>query len=88
MTTSIINDKPDITYPCHWQYTIIGTNKAAMILAIAAVLDGQEHILRPSKKSSGGKYLSMVLDIEVQSAQFRNELFSNLCNQAAIRMVI
>ncbi len=88
MTTCILNEKPDISYPCPWQFKIVGTDKEAMLLAINGVISTAEHIITPSKKSSGGKYLSLNLEMVVESEEIRNTIFTNLCAQAAIRMVI
>ena len=59
-----------------------------MLLAITTAIGHRQHTLKPSKQSSGGKYLSMTLDMVVDSEKERNELFASLCGQPAIRMVI
>lgn len=63
-------------------------DRQATLLAIGTVIGQRQHSLNESKKSSGGKYTSFNLELEVQSEQERDDIFASLCQQAAIRMVI
>jgi len=81
---------PEITYPCRWEYKTIGTDEAAIRLAIRAILadDPAEYSLARSNTSRSGKYCSMVLELIVTSESHRNELFAALSNHPDIVMVL
>ncbi|MEN8140508.1 MAG: DUF493 domain-containing protein [Thermodesulfobacteriota bacterium] len=88
MANCLQDKRPEINYPCPWQFVVIGSDKRALELAVAGVVAPQAHILRPSKKSSKGKYISLNLELVVESEEMRNNIFAALCQQPAIRMVI
>ncbi len=81
-------NKPTVTYPCQWRFTLIGTEGTAIRQAVAACLDAQAYSLVPSRKSRSAKYISLHLDLEVTSERERNHLFTCLKNAPAIKMVL
>ncbi len=79
---------PRITYPCRWSFTLIGTDEGSIRNAAAECLGEKTYRLKPSKKSRGGKYISLHLDTDVSSEEERNRLFAALKALPAIRMVL
>ena len=92
-----LNDqKPHIDYPCQWAFKIIGTDEDSMRAAVKDCLaeslnEGtgeRPYELGFSRASSEGKYVSLVLDIEVQDEKERNALFKALGDRPEVRIII
>ncbi|MDJ0810452.1 MAG: DUF493 domain-containing protein [Desulfobacterales bacterium] len=79
---------PAINYPCHWAFTLIGTDERAVRAAVARYLEEKDYRLRPSNKSRSGKYISLHLDTEVENEEERNRLFAAFKAMPAIKMVL
>lgn len=79
--------KPVIAYPCVWLYKVIGTDTDALMRAITAVCP-QGIAITPSKASSGGKYCSLNVEIEVADEASRLALYQNLKNHIAVKVVL
>jgi putative lipoic acid-binding regulatory protein len=79
---------PEITYPCRWSFTLIGTEAKRMRAGVAECLPEGSYHLTPSQKSRGGKYTSLHLDTEVESEDARNRLFADLKALPAVKMII
>lgn len=82
------NQKPDIDYPCDWQYKIIGTSVEDMIVAIEEIATGFEYEITPSNVSSNEKYFSLNLKVFVPSEIIRDLIFQKLEKHLAIKFVI
>ena len=80
--------KPEIAYPCLWQYRLIGEDEAAMRAALAACVAPERCALSPGNRSSGGRYLSLVADLIVSDEAERLELYRLLAEHPDIRMVL
>ncbi len=81
-------EHPEISYPCPWQYRLIGEDEAAMRAALEACLDGARYVLSPGLRSSGGRYLSLQVELIVASEEERLELYRLLAEHPHIRMVL
>ena len=81
-------NSPEISYPCQWSFTLIGTEEKAVRAAVAECLRAHPYRLAPSRRSRRGKYLSLHLDTEVASEEDRNGLFTALKAMPAIKMVL
>lgn len=79
--------KPAITYPCVWLYKVIGEDATDLTRAINAVCPARTSI-SPSKNSSGGKYCSLNVEIEVADEPSRLAIYQNLKNHLAVKMVL
>ncbi len=88
MTSCLTEQKPEIDYPCQWQYKVIGTAKDEILEAISLVIGAREHTICESNKSSAGKYRSMNLELEVDSEDMRNRIFMELQCHPSLRMII
>ena len=87
----IINDRQDkveLEYPCSWSYKLIGLEVTIIKQAIFDVIIEKEHTLKTSNKSKTGKYISMNLDIIVQSEDERNFIYESLKAHQHIKMVL
>ena len=40
-------ERPDIEYPCNWEFRIIGADEAGLREAIAGVVGNQNHEIQP-----------------------------------------
>jgi putative lipoic acid-binding regulatory protein len=80
--------KPEISYPCSWQYTLLGTDITAIKKASAEILAETEHSLVESKKSSTGKYVSVHLELDVISEVHRDSIFFQFREHIDIKFVI
>ena len=79
--------RPQITYPCLWQYKLIGESKTAIRQAV------QKHVredlkLTDSNVSRSGRYVSMNLEIIVDTEARRLELYQLLAGEQAVRVVL
>lgn len=81
-------DKPTVTYPCRWSFTLIGTDASAIQESVEACLKSHRYDLTPSNKSRTGKYISLHLETPVASEEERNQLFARLKAAPAIKMIL
>lgn len=82
-----ITGKPDITYPCEWEYRIIGEDEMKVKEAVFEIAP-RKYDLQEKNKSSKGRFVSLHLKIIVNSEEERNQIFSALCKHKEIKMVI
>lgn len=80
--------KPNIDYPCQWQYRLIGEDRAAIMAAIHAVVDVNLCVISAGNASSGGRYLSVNLEIRVNNEAERLRLYQLFADHPAIRVVL
>jgi putative lipoic acid-binding regulatory protein len=81
-------NKPRITYPCRWSFTLIGSDETDMRAAAADCLGARDYGLEWSRQSRSGRYTSLHLDTTVGSEADRNRLFAALKARPAIKMVL
>ena len=80
--------RPNIKYPCNWDYKVIGTNVDEMIKAIEEVVEGFEFKISSSNVSSKGKYFSLNLKVFVTSEAIRDIIFAKLEANEFVKMVL
>lgn len=80
--------KPNILYPCNWDYKIIGSDVGEMISAIETIVEGLEYKISSSNVSSNGNYFSLNLTVFVTSEILRDIIFSKLSANKFIKMVL
>ncbi len=80
--------KPDIEYPCEWNYKIIGTDVEEMIKAIEIAVAELKYEILSSNVSSKGNYFSLNLKVFVPSELIRDIIFSKLNESIFIKMVL
>jgi len=81
-------ERPRIEYPCPWTYAIIGWDEEDVRMVVGRVVAGRPHELKFSKRSAGGKYYSLHLELQVESEEDRNEIFVALQNDPKIKTVL
>lgn len=82
------NQRPEIEYPCHWSYRIVGTSADSIRALVITVASESEHKLEPSNVSSGGKYVSFKLTLLVRDEAHRHEVFRTLAADDSVRHVL
>lgn len=83
-----IEGKLEIDYPCRWLYKVIGTDPDAMRIAILEIIDAEEVRVEASNTSSTGRFVSLNVEVTVQSEDERTGYYERLRQSAAIRMVL
>ncbi len=81
-------EKPEINYPCHWSYRVIGSDKVVLTTLLEDIMGNREYTLAESNKSSSGKYVSLNLSTVVASEQQRESLFEQIKSNEAVKMVL
>ncbi len=80
--------KPQISYPCVWTYRIIGWDEPRLRAVVAEVIGRHEHRLQLARESSGGKYRTLQLELEVRDDAHRSEIFARISQHPDVRFVI
>ncbi|MEZ5979343.1 MAG: DUF493 domain-containing protein [Planctomycetota bacterium] len=70
--------EPHIDYPRSWQFTLFGSDEDAMRADVERVLAGRRFTLDFSRRSSGGKYLSLMVELEVGGSAERDFVWNQL----------
>ncbi len=88
MDDNIGEHQPEITYPCQWEYKLIGKCPDMVRAAIDEVVAGMDYKVAASNVSSGGKYSSIKLEVQVPDEATRNSLFDQFSRYDAVMMVL
>lgn len=88
MSTFCENRRPEISYPCRWEYRIIGEDEVALRAAVAMVAGDRAHTVAHSRASGGGRYLSLAVEIAVDNDNERLAVFAALREHPHIRWVL
>lgn len=80
--------KPQIDYPCEWQYKIIGESATLIAELVAGHVHEKDYVLTRSNVSSSGRYVSMSLELIVQSEERRLELYRLLAEDPSVKVVL
>lgn len=80
--------RPEIDYPCPWLFKVIGYGYLEVEKAVKEVVGEVPFKITPSNASSGGKYHSVNLEMEVVSEEHRLSIYRNLGACAAVKVVI
>jgi uncharacterized protein len=86
-----INDttqKLELEYPCSWLYKIVAYERAGIEIAAMEIIGERSYSLNPSNKSSGGKYISMNLELLVHNEDERTYFYETLKAHPHIKMVL
>lgn len=88
MSNNECKTKPDIDYPCTWPFKVIGASRNELEKAIDEVVGKRESLVSFSRSSSGGKFVSLNLELVVENEEDRNSIYVGLCKHQAVKMVI
>jgi putative lipoic acid-binding regulatory protein len=80
--------KPEVVYPCWWTYALIGPDEETLRLAVGDVAKGEKFTVKFSKASETKKYVSLHVDLWVDSAEKRDRLFQAFKTHPQVRMVL
>lgn len=81
--------RPMLTYPLEWEYRVIGADEIQVRAAIARVMGARVHVVAESGvKSRAGRWVSVHVDLVVQTEQERDQLHADLVADPAVRMVM
>ncbi len=89
--TNVFNpekERPEIDYPCTWQYKVIGKDKYLLEKAIHDICAPTPVTISFSNASSSGKYFSLNAELTVQDEPMRDTLFAAFQNHSDVTMVI
>lgn len=84
----VLSDKPEIHYPCVWQYKVIGENQERIVQAIEKISAPVPVKIEFSHSSSSGKYHSFNAEIEVQDEEARMSIYRALQEHPDIKVVL
>jgi putative lipoic acid-binding regulatory protein len=88
MSSAFDDARPEIVYPCRWEYKTIGPDRELMEAAVTKIVADLDYTLDFSNHSRTGKYCSLVLVVTVDSEEHRNSIFQALRSHRHIRMVL
>ena len=80
--------KPDISYPCSWEYKVIGSDRQRLEEIIISVCTPLRPTITLSNVSSSGRYYSLNATLEVESEEMRLNIFKRLQDSKDVKMVI
>lgn len=80
--------KPKIDYPCRWEYKIIGESATQITNLVAELVWEKDYSLARSNVSRGGRYVSMALELTVDSEERRLELYRLLARDKTVKVVL
>lgn len=80
--------RPDIEYPCKWDYKIIGTDVSEMIKIIEEAVGDLSYEISPSNISKKENYFSLNLTVFVPSEIVRDIIFQKVSSSAFVKIVI
>lgn len=79
--------KPNIIYPCDWNYKIIGTDVDEIIKVIEEAVAGMEYKILSSNVSANGKYFSLNLTVNVPSEIIRDLIFEKIESNEFVKFI-
>lgn len=80
--------RPEIEYPCNWDYKIIGTDVSEMIKIIEEAVGDLSYEISPSNISKKGNYFSLNLTVSVPSEIVRDIIFQKISSSSFVKIVI
>ncbi len=80
--------KLHLEYPCQWIYKIIGTNQDEMQTAVAEIIQDRPCKVSFSRISETARYISLNVELVVESESHRMELYSAFKAHRAIKIVL
>lgn len=80
--------RPHIDYPCEWPYTVIAHDAVALEGALTQELSAERAAWRRNRSSSGGRYTSFHVAVEVRDESHRNDVFVRLQALVGVRVVL
>ncbi|NNK96921.1 MAG: DUF493 domain-containing protein [Desulfobacterales bacterium] len=85
---SICHRKPDIAYPCEWEYKVIGTDKSKLEEIIIEACQPTTPSIALSNVSSKGRYYSLNATLRVENEEVRLAIFKRIMQHPEVKMVL
>jgi len=82
------DQKPHLEYPCLWVYKVIGTDEDEMKSAICGIIRDRQYLISLSRRSETARYISLNVELTVESESHRTALYEELKAHRAIRLVL
>ena len=82
-----LNKKPQIKYPCKWNYKVIGRSKQDIKDQISKIIN-LPYEIEDSKISKNKKFISLNLFVDIQNDAQRKEIFQKLNKLECIDWII
>lgn len=79
--------RPQISYPCEWEYRVIGESEERLKEVIFEIMP-REYKLESGKQSKQGRFVSVYARLIVNDESERNAIFSALSGHPSVKMVI
>ncbi|MGI9535809.1 MAG: HP0495 family protein [Desulfocapsaceae bacterium] len=80
--------KPDISYPCLWEYKVIGSDEQKLREEILTACAPVVPTITLSNVSKKGTYISLNAELQVEDEEMRLRIFTYLQNSPDIKIVI
>ncbi len=80
--------KLSLNYPCLWIYKIIGINEDEMKHAVCEIIQDRQCRISLSRQSETARYVSLNVELIVESESHRMALFEELKAHPAIKLVL
>lgn len=75
-------------YPCNWIYKIIGTDQREMESVVAEIIRDRSYKISLSRRSETGRYVSLNVELIVESESHRIDLYKAFKAHQAIKLVL
>jgi len=82
------SSKPQVSYPCEWEFKVIGTDEPALRRAIGQIVGDRAYHLDVSNRSTGGKYSSLRLAVRVEDEADRKAIFNALAEHKDVTTLL
>ena len=86
--SSFCQKKPDISYPCRWEYRVIGEDRQTLTEVIFDACAPAIPDIELSNVSSRGRYYSLNATLTVDNEEMRLIIFERIQIHPAVKMVI
>lgn len=80
--------KPHLNYPCAWVYKIIGTDQNDMQNAVSEIIQDRSCNISVSRLSEHAKYVSLNVELVVESESHRMALYEAFKAHKAVKVVL
>lgn len=80
--------KLHLEYPCLWIYKVIGMDQDAMKSAITEIIQDRPCRISLSRQSETAKYISLNVELTVESESHRTALYEALKEHRSIKLVL
>ena len=77
-----------IDYPAHWEYRLIGADEAQLRAVVEQVVGAVEHRIAGARPSSGGKWISLAVEVFVLDEAQRDAFFQAMAAHEHVRFLL